>query len=181
MAVGQEGVLVNGPGHYQERSIMFIMRAALIFFASCLADGACLRMPIPRREGSHMPKALCSWPHAARFALTAPLIAQPLPVMALDFDFARDPVDAYYGLVALVGLVYVVQQTAKGLIDDAKDYDRRGELANAMAKEAKKREREARRQDVLESEPETLRRMEAEKKQRGSKREGWKFFPDDEN
>ena len=101
--------------------------------------------------------------------------ATPSAAFALDFDFVRDPVDAYYAVVAIVGILYLVNRAGGQAIEDAKDYDRRGELANKMAQEARRRDVAARRREVLD----TLRRMEAEKGQRAERKQGWKIFDAD--
>ena len=106
--------------------------------------------------------------------------ATPSAAFALDFDFVRDPVDAYYAVVAIVGILYLVNRVGGQAIEDAKDYDRRGELANKMAQEARRRDVAARRREVLDAEPETLRRMEAEKGQRAERKQGWKIFDADD-
>ena len=106
--------------------------------------------------------------------------AIPSAAFALDFDFVRDPVDAYYAVVVIVGILYLVNRAGGQAIEDARDYDRRGELANKMAQEARRRDVAARRREVLEAEPETLRRMEAEKGQRAERKQGWKIFDADD-
>ena len=100
-------------------------------------------------------------------------------VFGLDFELVRDPVDAYFLLIAIVAIGYFVKQTAQRTIDEAADYDRRGMLANEMMAEAKRRDRAAARQALLESEPETLRRLQAERESRDKKRSGWKIFDAD--
>ena len=106
--------------------------------------------------------------------------AIPSASLALDFDFVRDPVDGYYAVIAIAGIVYVAKNAGQKAIDEAKEIDRRGALANKMAEEARRRDVADRRQEVLEAEPETLRRMQAEKQQRSERKKGWKVFGDDD-
>ena len=69
-----------------------------------------------------------------------------------------------------------------GLLQDAKDFDRRGELANRAAAEMKKRER---KENTLtnflkRSEPATYDRLQKESEERARKKGGWKLFPVDD-
>lgn len=98
------------------------------------------------------------------------------PLMLGSLAIARDPVDYYYLLIVVGALGYYGKQLVTSTIDEAKDYDRRGELANAMAAEQRKRERAAAREAVKQSDP-AYRRLQAEAEQRATKRDGWKQFP----
>jgi len=109
------------------------------------------------------------------------LAAQPQPAAALDFNPVRDPVEAYYALLAIGGILFLVQRAGAAVIEDAKSYDERGSMANAMLEEKRKRDRAAARDEVRKSEPEVYNRMQAEKKQRTDKKGGWKFFPADDD
>lgn len=139
---------------------------------------ACHAKPEYKYGASQVAAKFAPGLRSAGVALSAAAI--PSAAFALDFDFVRDPVDAYYAVVAIVSILYLVNRAGGQAIEDAKDYDRRGELANKMAQEARRRDVAARRQEVLEAEPETLRRMEAEKGQRAERKQGWKIFDADD-
>ena len=88
--------------------------------------------------------------------------------------------DVFYGIAATIAIVKFVTSSGQQAIENAKDYDRRGELANKMAEEKRKRDRAAARQKVKESEPLVYARMQAEQKARENKKSGWKIFGDDD-
>lgn len=91
----------------------------------------------------------------------------------LGFTLFRDGVDAYYFLLLTPIILQAAFKATKSVITDAKDYDRRGALANQMMQEKRKRDRAAARQAVRKSEPATYRRMEAERASREKKKRGW--------
>ena len=92
-------------------------------------------------------------------------------------DFGRDPVDVYYLVVAIVAIGYAAKQFVTTTIDDAKDYDRRGDMANAMAAEKRKRDR-ASALERVQKEDMAYERLQAERGERETKRAGWKVFED---
>lgn len=98
----------------------------------------------------------------------------------LDF-FLRDPVDVWYAVVFLFVAVKLLTSAGKEVITEAKDADRRGQMANQMRAEALKRDRAARREEVKRNDP-AYERLQAEKEQRNKKRSGWssRMFGDDE-
>ena len=83
--------------------------------------------------------------------------------------------DAYYFIIASVLLAQFARTTFTQVIDDAKDYDRRGELANQMMQEKRKRER-AEARDAVRKGDMAYERLQAEKASREKKKSGWKLF-----
>jgi len=118
-------------------------------------------------------------------SLASAVAAAAIPNSCLAIDeltignvgFGRDPVDVYYLAVAIVAIGYAVKQFVTTTIDDAKDYDRRGEMANAMAAEKRKRDRASARERV-QKEDMAYERLQAERGERETKRAGWKVFED---
>ena len=148
---------------------------------AALRIGPALPTCVPSRSVAHV--------HAHARAAAAGLVAtatlHPLPAVAAipgtatllaDELFLRDPVDLYYGAILAVSLVLWAKQSFQNTIKEAKDYDRRGKLANDLAREARKRNVAARRQEMLDEDPATAR-LVAERRQRERKQGGWKVFP----
>ena len=116
------------------------------------------------------------------FAAVAPTPSGPASsflLAAFDLfpgvEFFRDGVDAYYFIIASVLLAQFARTTFTQVIDDAKDYDRRGELANQMMQEKRKRER-AEARDAVRKGDMAYERLQAEKASREKKKSGWKLF-----
>merc|ERR1711924_167470 len=120
---------------------------------------------------------------AAASAASAATVAPPTSLLlAMDY---YDNVNLYYSVIAAIGASYLIFNSVTGVVEEAKDYDRRGAMANQMAAEKKKRDRKVAREKVKKSEPFTYARMQKEKGEREEKRSGWKVFdafksPDEE-
>merc|ERR1740117_470936 len=154
--------------------------------------------------GMHLDRPIRPRLPAAVAATVAPLLAvAPLPASAVSQHLAgplsdvtlalasrgdgsqglfasitRDPTDVYYGLVALVGLFYLAKNVGSSVIEEAKDADRRGDLANKARDNMKKRERAGKLDKVKRNDP-AYERLQQEAKQRENKKKGWKIFDPD--
>ena len=119
---------------------------------------------------------------AAQTHVAAASATEGASVLLADFgvvggvNFFRDPIDAYYALVLLGGVGFWFSTTSQKAVEEIKEADRRGPLANKMAAEAKRRERAGRLQAVKAEDP-AYDRLQQEAKERARKREGWKIFP----
>jgi len=91
-------------------------------------------------------------------------------------SITRDAVDVYYLVILIAVVVYYGYKYLTNVVEEAKDYDRRGSLANAAAAELKKRERAAKREAVKRNDV-AYERLQAEAEQRANKRANWKQFP----
>jgi HAMP domain-containing protein len=138
---------------------------AILRAGSLSAQQAIATLPAPVAAGAAF--AMHPLPAAASFGEQDSLLS----------SMTRDPTDAYYLVVTVAALSFFAWKSFTQTIEDAKDYDRRGEMANKMAAEMRKNEVAARRQKVLEAEPLVYERMQQEAKDRANKRAGWKNFP----
>lgn len=93
-------------------------------------------------------------------------------------SITRDPTDVYYGVLVLIGLFFLVKNLGSAAIDDARDFDRRSELANKARADFKKRERADRLDKVKRNDP-AYDRLQQEANERSKKKKGWKVFDPD--
>jgi hypothetical protein len=85
----------------------------------------------------------------------------------------REPVDVYYFFIAVGLTIYGGKKLVTGTIDEAKSYDDRGAMANAMIKEKKKRERAEALDRTKRNDP-AYERLQAEARERADRRAKWK-------
>lgn len=157
------------------------MLTLLAPLAAFLLD-ATLRPQLQRLAAAAAAPLALPLPASAASAATTLLASRGDGSQGLFASVTRDFDDVYYGLLLVAALVWVGQKVVSGLLQDAKDFDRRGELANRAAAEMKKRER---KENTLtnflkRSEPATYDRLQKESEERARKKGGWKLFPVDD-
>ena len=150
---------------------LMLLSLALVHTAQALRIGT-----LPALHPAVVASAsLAPLPACAEDAISA---AMPVTLIAENpLGFGDNVYDYYYGFLALLFLGNVIKNAVPKAIEEAKDYDRRGELANKMAAEARKRDRAAALEATKRSDP-AYERLQAEKRSRETKKSGWKVFGD---
>lgn len=150
------------------------------FAMMLLPLAAALRVPNPSLRSFGKP--------AAAAAITTMLTQHPLAATAADlassqpstFLLARefDAVDVYYGVLLLGAVAFFGYNAVKNTVQEAKSYDERGAMVNAMRAEKIKRDRAAALEKTKRNDP-AYERLQAEKRMREGRRDQWKAFGDD--
>ena len=168
---------VNAKKRFVKRRVLNpAMRIAM--FLGLVGLSSALHFPALRRPAAHQNRVatpMCSMDESATWLLAGQSAADA----SLWGSLTRDPVDAYYFLLATGAIAFFAYKSAVGAVEDAKDYDRRGAMANKMAEEAKRRERAEALARTKRSDP-AYERLQAEKRMREDSRSKWKLFGDDE-
>ena len=115
---------------------------------------------------------------------TPPLLPTPTPLVSTSVllaDYTQSVIDTYYFGLLVLGAAFLIFNNSQGALKDAKAYDERGEAANRLAADTLKRKRAAAREKVRRSEPLVYERLQAEKRAREGKRQGWKIFGNGED
>ncbi|KAL1521869.1 hypothetical protein AB1Y20_021520 [Prymnesium parvum] len=138
-----------------------------------------------RALGPSFPRALA----AAAMANAPPALAigsgGTVLVGGIVEQIFREPTDVYYFVLAVIALTVATKRTITSVFEKAIAADKLVEekgragaaLINKLEAERLKRKRQEARQKVLEAEPATLARLQAEKKMRDEKRAKWTQFP----
>ena len=131
----------------------------------------------PRLPSIATAAATTGMPLVATAAEQSALPSFTLASVDIDIFFIhlRDPVDVYYFAIAVAATLYFVSKAVGNVVSEAKGYDERGEMANQMLREKKKRERAEAREYTKRNDP-AYERLQAEAKQRAERKAKWKVF-----